>query len=382
MTQCASAQFSAHLSQSTVYEGQTWSGTLSISYDPALNGGIGYGSAGSYGIQDFNGGTFSFSGSTSASGTLNAFDPKPDAYFPAPYNVNDLVPSLGVSFSGGTVFTQDTNGALAYGVNVSAGGSVSVYRQTSTNPLNTWAYVGNQSYGVSSQTFQFAVVNVAPTVTGMQFGTSPGSLSSAVQHVDEGQTIFTRMYASDPGADTLQFRVDTDHSSQTLGYGNTNTPGAVRYSEVQNVQVFDGFTGAVRDDEEWSYLQPTNLVIHNLDPIFDGWSLPTDALAGDLFSFNATAHDPGLDSLVFDWDFDGDGLYDDFTGSSGQYSYSSNGTYTVGLRISDGDGGFAYQSQQVTVTPEPQSIALFGCGMLALFGWRKRRHGLAAQATC
>jgi hypothetical protein len=362
--QCALAQFSARLYQSTVYEGQSWQGNLQI-----------YSTSSSYRIDDFNSGSYSFSGAEtgSGSGTLGYYDPISS---PAPYSGSELVSSITRSFSSSNVFTQDSNGSY-YTVTASASGNISRYNYTGTQYWNNY---GDATYVVSPTSFQFQVLNVAPTVTGMQFGTSAGSLSSSVRHVNEGQTIYTQMYASDPGADSLQFQVQTDHSSpQFLGVGNTTTAGAVRYSDVRSVQVFDGFTGAVRDDEGWAYLQPTNLVIHNLDPIFDGWSLPTDVLAGDLFSFNASAHDPGRDSLVFDWDFDGDGLYDEFTGSSGQYSYSSNGTYTVGLRISDGDGGFAYQSQQVTVTPEPHSIALFGCGMLGLFGWRKRRRRRAAH---
>lgn len=366
--------FSAQITQGTVYEGQSWNGTLSISYNPANNSGIPYGAPGSYGINDFNTGTYSISGSASGGGTLSYFDPKPDSISPfgSPYSTSDLVQGLGVSFSSSTIFTQDSNGALFYGVNVSAGGNISVYRHTGNS--SSWSYVGDQSYGVSNQPFQFAVVNVAPTVTQMQFGNSPGSMTSGTFHVNEGDSVLTRILATDPGSDQLLFRVDVNGiSGPTLGFGDTTQAGSTRVSQLAQVQVFDGFRAAVRDDDEWSYYQPENLIIHNLDPIIDSWTLPTDVLAGELFSFSALAHDPGLDQLTFDWDFDGDGFYDDYSGAGGQYAFGSNGVWNVGLRVSDGDGGFAFDSLQVTVTPEPTSLALFGSGVLGLCGWRRRR---------
>jgi hypothetical protein len=53
--------------------------------------------------------------------------------------------------------------------------------------------------------------------------------------------------------------------------------------------------------------------------------------------------------LTFAWDLNNDGLYDDFFDKTGQWSYSSPGTYTVSVEVSDGDGGLAYGSFEVQV---------------------------------
>ncbi len=83
------------------------------------------------------------------------------------------------------------------------------------------------------------------------------------------------------------------------------------------------------------------------------------------------------DILSFDWDFNNDGVYDDFTGNSGQWSFAKDGLHTIGVRVSDGDGGFAEGSLDVKVerVPEHSSVlsvlafGAFGAGFL-----RKRQQ--------
>ncbi|HAZ44424.1 MAG TPA: hypothetical protein DDW76_06350 [Cyanobacteria bacterium UBA11369] len=82
-----------------------------------------------------------------------------------------------------------------------------------------------------------------------------------------------------------------------------------------------------------------------------------DIRTSTLFDFAATATDAGInDILTYDWDFNGDGLFDDFTGLGGQWSFLNPGLHTVGLRVSDGDGGFAYGSFKVKAISEAISI--------------------------
>ncbi|XWK88100.1 MAG: PKD domain-containing protein [Phormidium sp.] len=76
-----------------------------------------------------------------------------------------------------------------------------------------------------------------------------------------------------------------------------------------------------------------------------------------LFDFAATATDPDKgDILSFKWDFDNDGSYDDFTGNSGQWSFSSPGDHLVKLRVTDRYGLYADGSFNVKAVPEPTSI--------------------------
>ena len=69
---------------------------------------------------------------------------------------------------------------------------------------------------------------------------------------------------------------------------------------------------------------------------------------GNSAAFSATGTDPSpVDALSYFWDVDNDGFYDDATGASPTVSWAGlealgvndDGTYTVGLRITDDDGG-------------------------------------------
>ena len=60
----------------------------------------------------------------------------------------------------------------------------------------------------------------------------------------------------------------------------------------------------------------------------------------ELSAAGSTDPDQGTATLVYDWDFDGDGQYDDATGITPTFSAAglTAGTYTVGLRVTDAGG--------------------------------------------
>ena len=102
-----------------------------------------------------------------------------------------------------------------------------------------------------------------------------------------------------------------------------------------------------------------------------------------MFDFAAIATDPGInDLLTFDWDFDGDGIFDDFTGISGQWSFSEPGIYPISVRVSDGDGGYDYDSFVVKTVPEPSSMLdLLVFGALGAGLLRKRKQQRNAECS-
>jgi hypothetical protein len=57
-----------------------------------------------------------------------------------------------------------------------------------------------------------------------------------------------------------------------------------------------------------------------------------------LIDFNASSsYDPDGEIVLYEWDFDGDGIYDT-TGITSSYAYLEPGNYTVTLRVTDNDG--------------------------------------------
>jgi hypothetical protein len=105
-------------------------------------------------------------------------------------------------------------------------------------------------------------------------------------------------------------------------------------------------TGLAQDkDGAFSNPLTQNLTVLNFDPIITQLTENLTVWVNQLFDFSATGIDPGIyDVLTFDWDFNMDGIFDDFTGTSGQWAFEKKGIYEVALRVSDGDGGFAYDS--------------------------------------
>ena len=68
-----------------------------------------------------------------------------------------------------------------------------------------------------------------------------------------------------------------------------------------------------------------------------------------------TATDPGSgDVLTYEWDWDDDGTYEESSASnSASHTYALKGTYSVGVRVRDDDGGEATGSTTVTVLNRP-----------------------------
>jgi PKD repeat protein len=73
-------------------------------------------------------------------------------------------------------------------------------------------------------------------------------------------------------------------------------------------------------------------------------------LTGEGFGLDASgSSDPDGDSLTYKWDLDDDGNYDDATGVSPSVSRGDDGSYTIGLKVSDGNGGSDTTSKSITV---------------------------------
>jgi PKD repeat protein len=88
---------------------------------------------------------------------------------------------------------------------------------------------------------------------------------------------------------------------------------------------------------------------------------PTARIVADKTSGNApltvtfdgtTSSDPDGDVLGYSWDLDGDGTFGDSTAAKPQRTYAA-GSYTVGLRVSDGRSGTSSASIVVTANGSP-----------------------------
>ncbi|MBX7075662.1 MAG: PKD domain-containing protein, partial [Pirellulales bacterium] len=137
--------------------------------------------------------------------------------------------------------------------------------------------------------------------------------------------------------------------------------------------------GTAFDGDDTSSISDT-LTILNVAPIITSLTateIPNPGPGGCIISFSATAFDPGIfDILVFDWDLDNDGQYDDYTGVPTPNTLYGLGVHTVNVQVSDGDGGFGFASYTFECVPEPTTwvvIALSGGAMALATRLRRRK---------
>ncbi len=81
-------------------------------------------------------------------------------------------------------------------------------------------------------------------------------------------------------------------------------------------------------------------------------SSPSPARAGQAITLNASSSHYEQGSIVkYEWDLNGDGTYETNGGSSPTTTttFATAGTYTVGLRVTDSDGGVSYKTERLSV---------------------------------
>ncbi|MBE9067685.1 PKD domain-containing protein [Leptolyngbya cf. ectocarpi LEGE 11479] len=208
------------------------------------------------------------------------------------------------------------------------------------------AYVQDGAGQISNTVTQtVTVLNADPQITQFSVPTT----------VDEGSIFSFSASAMDPGINDVisyswDLNGDGDFGDYTLSSGDFSYPdeGSYRFG----LEVSDGEGG---DTEETLTIE-----VKNVEPNIIKLTGDLNVKANETFSFLAEAFDPGVnDTLTFDWDLDGDGEFDDFTGSEGQVIledifekvFEEPEQIKIALRVSDGDGGVTEQSFSVTVTP-------------------------------
>jgi hypothetical protein len=202
------------------------------------------------------------------------------------------------------------------------------------------------------------VLNLPPTLNRFRLS------SNAIY---QGESVSALLASTDPGADSINFLIN----GKRVGT-NPNTSGVRRLSTDLGTFTDVGtytFEAVSRDkDRAFSNQLFRTLTVLNVAPEITSITDDLTLTVGDLFDFTADATDPGInDLLTYNWDLNGDGIFDDFTGSSGQWAFADPGSHQVGLEVSDGNGGYNYAYFKVEINlgetpPDPEPNPGSACG--------------------
>jgi plastocyanin len=111
------------------------------------------------------------------------------------------------------------------------------------------------------------------------------------------------------------------------------------------------------DDGEWSNWDTATLVIHpNTLPVADAGP-DLKATPGSQATFFGSAVDTDGHIVLYEWDFDGDGVFD-FSSSDNfsSHVYDEEGSYLVILRVTDNDGLTDTDTVEITISEEKVQI--------------------------
>ena len=197
--------------------------------------------------------------------------------------------------------------------------------------------------GASDTTTRALVVTRAPSVP-LAATPNPVSLGQTVQLDASGSTD-----PDDPAAVlTYEWDLENDGTYAPAGPSTVSTSWATSGTRTVKVRVTDP-SGAVT-------VAGVDVVVRNLTPVATISASPASPRVGEETTFSVSATDPDGTVTGYRWDLDGDGSYELDTGlvPSAKASFANAGYVTIGVRVTDDDGGAGTKQFTFTVlAPEP-----------------------------
>lgn len=197
-------------------------------------------------------------------------------------------------------------------------------------PAGTFANVGSLAVQVD---------NAAPVITGTPSTVGQEATTAVVVTVAAGDT--------GGAGDPLTYRFDFDDDGL---FEVTNFTGVAEH--LFNDRGTYPVTVEVLDDDGGMATTTFDVSVDNLDPVISSVSDDGPVFERTPVTVTVVATDAaGVDDpLLFEFDFDDDGTYEASSATGlAQHVYPGGGVYDVPVRVTDGDGGEALDSIELTV---------------------------------
>lgn len=155
-------------------------------------------------------------------------------------------------------------------------------------------------------------------------------------NANEGEQVQLSAAGSfDPEGQPLSYEWDFDGDGQ---YDDAQGPNAFHTLPDDGV-----YTVALRVTDSGGKvdIDRARLVVQNVAPRVDGVNTDSPINEGERLNIDVQVTDPGADTLTYDFDWDGDGTFDEvgIDQSRWDHLYLDDGTFDVRVRVTDGDGG-------------------------------------------
>ncbi len=136
-----------------------------------------------------------------------------------------------------------------------------------------------------------------------------------------------------------------DDASGSVAQTSFTSPG----DHVVGLQVADG-DGNIETTSQ-------TVSVGNRPPTADFGMSPASPTTLQTVTFNSQSSDPDGTIELQEWDLDGDGQYDDATGSVAQRMFLLPGNHTVGLRVTDDNGAPAETTKVISIGNQSPSAS-------------------------
>lgn len=140
-----------------------------------------------------------------------------------------------------------------------------------------------------------------------------------------------------------------------FGDGNTGSGPTVKHEYTQKAEGNGIYTVTldvkymdIKSGEYFDYETFTEVVIENELTAASFVANPESGEVPLTVQFDATSSfDPDGEIVLYEWDFNGDGRFDDAEGETAEYEFTQEGTYEVTLRVTDNNGEYATTTETI-----------------------------------
>jgi YD repeat-containing protein len=270
----------------------------------------------------------------------------PSASFTATPNP---VPTLNqVSFDGSA--SSDSDGTIVkYEWDLDGNGSYETDTGATATAARSFESAGNREIGMRVTDDDGATTTTTRIVT-VENRAPTASFTATPNPVPTGTAVsFDASGSSDPDGTIAKYEWDLDGN----GSYETNTGATATTTKTFATASTPTIGLRITDNNGATATTTRVLTVQNRLPSASFTLTPNPVVSGNSVSFNGSGStDPDGTIAKYEWDFDGNGSYETSTGATATTTktFATAGSVTVGLRVTDNNGGTATTTRALTVS--------------------------------